>query len=82
MMLISILTIRCEYPYLFGTSLNTKGVSNGTGIDATETTAHALDDVAQSKSYAHGDNEVNARSDAQAIWTNVLHGVNSNADAI
>ena len=80
--LLMISQINCEYPYLFGTSLNTKGVSNGVGIDATETTAHALDDVAQSKSYAHGDNEVNARSDAQAIWTNVLHGVNSNADAI
>ena len=77
-----ILTTTCNYPYLFGTSLNTKGVSNGKGVGATETTAHALDDVAQSKSYAHGDNEVNARSEAQAIWTNKIHGVNSTADAV
>lgn len=79
---IILIKINCEYPYLFGTSLNTKGVSNGKGVGATETTAHALDDVAQSKSYAHGDNEVNARSDAQAIWTNKIHGVNSTADAV
>lgn len=74
--------MRCNYPYLFGTSLNSKGVSNGKGISAAETTTHALDDVAQSKSYSNGDNEVNARTDGQAIWGNKIHGVNSNADAI
>ncbi len=74
--------VRSEFPYLFGTSLNTKGVSNGFGIDASETTAHALDDVAQSKSYGHGDSEINARSQAQTIWTNILHGANSSADSL
>ncbi len=32
--------------YLYGTSLNTKGVANGDGVAASETTAHSLDDVA------------------------------------
>jgi len=32
-------------PYLYGTSLNTKGVANGDGVGASETTAHSLDDV-------------------------------------
>lgn len=59
-------------PYLFGTSLNTKGVANGGGVGAAETTAHSLDDVSQSKAYANGDNEVNARTSGQALWTNVL----------
>lgn len=31
--------------HLYGTSLNTKGVSNGNGVNASETTAHSLDDV-------------------------------------
>ncbi len=48
--------------YLYGTALNTKGVANGTGVGASETTAHSLDDVSQSKAYANGDNEVNART--------------------
>ncbi len=55
-------------PYLFGTSLNTAAVSDAKGITATETTSHSLDDVSQSKSYSHGDKEVNARSDGQTIW--------------
>ena len=59
-------------PYLYGTSLNTKGVANGDGVGASETTAHSLDDVSQSKAYANGDNEVNARTQGQTIWTNVL----------
>jgi len=33
-------------PYLYGTSLNTSGVSDANGVTATETTAHSLDDVA------------------------------------
>lgn len=41
--------------YLYGTGLNTKAVSNGNGVNASETTAHSLDDVAQSKAYASGD---------------------------
>lgn len=59
-------------PYLYGTSLNTKGVANGDGVGASETTAHSLDDVSQSKAYANGDNEVNARTQGQTIWTNIL----------
>ena len=59
-------------PYLYGTTLNTKGVANGGGVGASETTAHSLDDVSQSTAYANGDKEVNARTQGQAIWTNVL----------
>lgn len=36
---------RTNTVYLYGTSLNTKGVSNGNGVNASETTAHSLDDV-------------------------------------
>lgn len=49
-------------PYLYGTSINTKGVSNGNGIGASQTTAFSLDDVSESKAYANGDDEVNART--------------------
>jgi len=62
--------------------LNTKGVANGDGVGASETTAHSLDDVSQSKAYANGDNEVNARTQGQTIWTNVLQGVNTSGDAV
>ena len=77
-----ILNSLCEYPYLFGTSLNTKSVTNGKGINASETTTHSLDDVAQSKSYAHGDGEVNARTEGESLWSNQIHGVSSNANAV
>ena len=69
-------------PYLFGTSLNTKGVISNHGVGASETTGHALDDVSQSKSYVTGDHEINARTKGQALWTNVLHGVNTSGDAV
>ena len=69
-------------PYLFGSSLNTKGVANGTGVGASETTAHSLDDVSQSKAYANGDQEVNARTQGQALWSNVLQGATTNGDAV
>lgn len=62
--------------------MNTKGVANGEGVGAAETTAHSLDDVSQSKAYANGDNEVNARTAGQSLWTNVLQGVNTNGDAV
>lgn len=68
-------------PYLFGTSLNTKSVSNGKGINASETTVHALDDVAQSKTYGHGDREVSAKTDGEALWSNKIHGVASRGEA-
>lgn len=60
---------RTNTVYLYGTSLNTKGVSNGNGVNASETTAHSLDDVSQSKTYAEGDAESNARSEGKTIWT-------------
>ena len=59
-------------PYIFGTSINTKSVSNGDGVTASETTTHSLDDVSQAKSYANGDAEVNSRSQGQTIFTNAL----------
>lgn len=31
--------------YLYGNSLNTKAISNSNGVNASETTAHSLDDV-------------------------------------
>lgn len=49
-------------PYIFGTSINTKAVTNGNGVTASETTTHSLDDVSQSKAYANGDAEVNSRT--------------------
>lgn len=58
--------------HLYGTSLNTKGVSNGNGVNASETTAHSLDDVSQSKTYAEGDDESNARTEGKTIWTTDL----------
>lgn len=76
--------IACEYPYIFGTSINTKGIANGKdqGIVGSQTTVHALDDVSQSVAYANGTEESNARTDGEAIWTPQLHGVNTTADAI
>jgi hypothetical protein len=62
--------------------LNTKGVVNGTGVGASETTAHSLDDVSQSKAYANGDQEVNARTAGQTLWANVLQGANTTGDAV
>lgn len=58
--------------YLYGTSLNTKGVSNGNGVNASETTTHSLDDVSQSKTYAEGDKESNARTEGKTVWTRDL----------
>lgn len=69
-------------PYLYGTSLSTKGVTNGNGVGASETTAFSLDDVSQSKAYANGDQEVNARTTGQTLWSNVLQGANTNGDAV
>ena len=77
--------ISCEYPYIFGTSVNTKGIANGLkdqGIVGSQTTVHGLDDVSQSVAYANGTNESNARTDGEAIFTPKLHGVNTNGDAI
>lgn len=68
--------------HLYGTAINTKGVSNGSGVNASETTAHSLGDVSQSKAYASGDGESNARTDAQAVWVSELQGVNSDANAV
>ena len=68
--------------YLYGTSLNTKGVSNGNGVNASETTTHSLDDVSQSKTYAEGDDESNARTEGKTIWTQDLQGVDTEGDAV
>lgn len=35
----------CNNIYLYGTSLNTKAVSNANGVNASEITGHSLDDV-------------------------------------
>ena len=58
------------------------GVSEASGVNASETTTHGLDDVSQSKSYAHGDKEVNSRTTGQTVFTNQLHGAKSNATAL
>ena len=43
---LTILTIAVNgQVHLYGTALNTKGVSNGSGVNASETTAHSLGDV-------------------------------------
>lgn len=68
--------------YLYGTSLNTKGVANGDGVTASETTAHSLDDVAQGKAYANGDKEMNANTQGQAAWTDTLQGASATGDAL
>ena len=77
--------IYCEYPYIFGNSINTKGIANGLGdqgIAGAQTTNWALDDVSQSVAYANGTNESNARATGEGIWTPQLQGVNTNADAV
>jgi len=77
--------ISCEYPYIFGTSINSKGIANGLGdqgIAGAQTTAYGLDDVSQSVAYANGTKESNARAEGEAIFTPRLHGVNTNADAV
>ena len=83
--LIAIAAISCEYPYIFGTSINTKGIANGlgnTGIAGSQTTAYGLDDVSQSVSYANGTGESNARTNGQAIFTTQLTGANTTGDAV
>ena len=77
--------ISCEYPYIFGTSINTKGIANGqgnTGIVGSQTTAYGLDDVSQSVSYANGTGESNARTNGESIFTTQLSGANTTSDAI
>lgn len=77
--------VACEYPYIFGNSINTKGIANGLGdqgIAGSQTTNWALDDVSQSVAYANGTNESNARTNGEGIWTPQLQGVNTNADAV
>ncbi len=77
-----------NFPHLFGSSLNSKAVANGLGqsngsnITGSETTSFGLDDVSQSKTYAHGNQQSNARTDAQSLWTNVLHGAKTGGDSI
>ena len=81
----AISVISCEYPYIFGTSLNSKGIANGQGehgIAGSQTTAYGLDDVSQSVAYANGTKESNARSNGEAIFVPQLQGANTNADAI
>lgn len=80
-----VLVINCEYPYIYGNSVNTKGIANRqgeTGITGAQTTVYGLDDVSESTAYANGTNESNSRTDGEAIWTPRLHGANSNADAV
>lgn len=80
-----VLVAACEYPYIFGNSVNTKGIANGQGnegITGSQTTVYGLDDVSESTAYANGTNESNSRTDGEAIWTPRLHGANSNADAV
>lgn len=77
--------ISCEYPYIFGTSINSKGIANGLGdqgIVGSQTTAYGLDDVSQSVAYSNGTKESNARTNGEAIFTPKLHGANTTADAI
>lgn len=83
--LIMFAAVSCEYPYIFGNSINSKGIANGLGdegIAGSQTTNWALDDVSQSVAYANGTGESNARTDGEGIWTPQLTGVNTNADAI
>ena len=58
------------------------GVSEASGVNASETTSHGLDDVSQSKAYAHGDKEVNSRTTGQTVFTQELHGAQSNSTAL
>ena len=77
--------VTCEYPYIFGTSINTKGIANGLGdqgITGSQTTTYGLDDVSQSVAYSNGTKESNSRTNGESIYTPRLHGANTNADAI
>lgn len=84
-MTIMVANISCEFPYIFGNSINSKGIANGKGPDGiagSQTTNWALDDVSQSVAYANGTNESNARTDGEGIFTPRLTGVNTNANAV
>ena len=82
---IALATISCEYPYIFGTSINSKGIANGLGdqgITGAQTTAYGLDDVSQSVAYSNGTKESNSRTKGEAIYSPRLHGANTLADAV
>lgn len=82
---IAVSAISCEYPYIFGTSINSKGIANGLGdqgIAGSQTTNYGLDDVSQSVAYANGTKESNARTNGESIFTPRLHGANTTANAI
>jgi len=84
-LLLAVAAISCNYPYIFGTSINTKGIANGlghTGIAGSQTTAYGLDDVSQSVAYANGTQESNARTNGEAIFSPRLSGANTTADAV
>ena len=81
----AVAAITCEYPYIFGTSINSKGIANGLGdqgITGAQTTAYGLDDVSQSVAYSNGTKESNSRTNGEAIYSTRLHGANTTADAI
>ena len=81
----AVTVMSCKYPYIFGTSINTKGIANGLGdqgITGAQTTAYGLDDVSQSVAYSNGTKESNSRTNGEAIFTPRLHGANTTADAI
>jgi len=74
----------CEYPYIFGNSINTKGIANGlgsTGITGSQTTSWGLDDVSQSIAYSNGTSESTSKTDGSSIWTSYRQGANTGADA-
>ena len=83
--LVAVAAISCEYPYIFGTSINSKGIANGLGdqgITGAQTTAYGLDDVSQSVAYSNGTKESNSRAKGESIYSPRLHGANTVADAI
>lgn len=85
MLVMAVAAISCEYPYIFGTSLNSKGIANGRGgqgIAGAQTTAYGLDDVSQSVAYSNGTKESNARANGESLYSPRLHGANTSADAV
>ena len=80
----AIFLARCEYPYIFGNSINTKGVANGlglSGITGAQTTVYALDDVSQSVAYSNGTGVSSSNTQGAGAWSDKLGGANTSSNA-
>ncbi|MCP4989311.1 MAG: hypothetical protein GY928_25620 [Colwellia sp.] len=74
-----------NFPYIFGNAIETRGIANANGdegVAGSQTTNWANDDVSHSAAYANGTNESSANTNGQSLFTNQIHGANTNAAAV